>query len=535
MKTNNLKKRVLAIASALAITTTALVAIPTAANASSVCSTKSTVYADEYVTYNECVGVTSDGAQYVIQVPILFDGTLFLFSHGYRYPIDIPASIPVVGGYKVGKTPEPAPSGGSAAGVSRNAIAMLAAGYATAGSGFTRKGWNADAAVATNAELIKLARKEFPEIKRVVAWGESLGAFITQGLAEKYPKLVKAAGLLCPATGSVQGELQMAGDALWGLKAFFDPTIKGGDYKSILEVYSDIGKVLTVAGSLSAAFAANPIAPAWPATSAAPAAIKAIPSRSALVLVAAMSGVATQSPSFDGATGPGAPSSQTAIQFAAALSPAFGSLENIASAAILGVIATYDIEQQVGGPIYDNSNTDYAAQLGDAQFEYSSALSGLDATQGLLTYLKAFPRAKANSMAVGKMRQLLSHKGKFNVPTVGVAAVADNVTPAGNLQWLVDKAAKKKSKNLLALWQLTPDSYTKFSATGSPVTQSGTNGTGHCNATSGQLLAIAKMLDQSARSGKLVSASQVKKSVAAVGGLTYDPTYGAPLLKFYQK
>jgi hypothetical protein len=120
------------------------------------------------------------------------------------------------------------------------------------------------------------------------------------------------------------------------------------------------------------------------------------------------------------------------------------------------------------------------------------------------------------------------------VPTIGVAAVADNITPAGNLQWLIDKAAKKKSKNLLPLWQIPADSYTKFSATG-VVTQSGTNGTGHCNATTSQILSIAKMLDSSARSGKLPAAGTVKKATAAVGGLTYDPTYGAALLKFYQK
>lgn len=535
MKTQSMKKRALALISALAITTTALVAVPTTANAAGpVCNNTGQPNGSSYVFYTECVGATSDGAQYVMWVPINFKGTLFLFSHGYRYPIDIPASIPVVGGYKVGKTPEPAPSGGSAAGVARNALAMVSAGYAVAGSGFTRKGWNADAAVATNAELIKTAKDQFPEIERVVAWGESLGGYITQGLAEKYPKQVDAAGLLCPALGTVQAELKMAGDALWGLKAFFDPTIKGGDYKSILEVYGDIGKVLTVAGSLSAAFKANPLAPAWPATSAAPAAIKAIPSRSALVLVAAMAGVPTQSYSFDGVTGPGAPSSRDAISFASALSPAFGALENIAEAAILAIIATYDIEQQVGGAIYDNSSTDYAAQLGDGLFEYSSALSGLDATQGMLAYLAAFPRAKASSAALGKLGTLMTHKGNVNVPTIGVAGVSDNITPVGNLQWLVDRAAKKKSKNLLALWQKTPDAYTKFDASG-VVSQRGVNGTGHCTATTSQILTIAKLLDSSARKGQLVSAKTVKAATANAGGLSYDPGFSTALLKYYQK
>jgi hypothetical protein len=73
---------------------------------------------------------------------------------------------------------------------------MLSKGYAVAGSGFTRKGWNADDALKTNVELVKLLRKEFPEIKKVIAWGSSLGAYITQGLSERNTKLISAAGLL---------------------------------------------------------------------------------------------------------------------------------------------------------------------------------------------------------------------------------------------------------------------------------------------------------------------------------------------------
>ena len=56
-----------------------------------------------------CQGVTSDGAGYVMQVPGNFNGTAFIFSHGYRYNIDIPAAIPLIGGYKVTNTPQPGP------------------------------------------------------------------------------------------------------------------------------------------------------------------------------------------------------------------------------------------------------------------------------------------------------------------------------------------------------------------------------------------------------------------------------------------
>lgn len=536
-----LKKRFFAIASALAITTTALVAVPTVARAADpACTNK--------VVYTECVGATSDGAAYVIQVPARFSGTLFLFSHGYRYPIDIPASIPLVGGYTVTKTPQPAP-GNSAAKIQEVALGMLTKGYGIAGSGFARQGWNVDSGVKTNVELIGIIKKQFPNVKSVVAWGESLGAFITQALSEKNSNLISAAGNLCPAAGSVEASLKMAGDALWGLKTFFDPSIQGGNYKSVLEVYQDMGRVLTVIGTLQAAFAANPIAPAWPATSKAPDQVKAIPSRSALVLVAAMSGVPTQSASFDGSTGPGAPGSQTAIQFAAALSPAFGALENVANAALLAIMATYDVEQQAGGAVFDNTATNYANQLGDGLFEYSSALSGLDAAQGLLGYLAASPRAKADPAAVAKMRALVSHTGTFNVPTITLGATADPITPAGNAQWLAESAvaryiensSNKNSKlattwrsNHLALWQVTPDSYTKFSATGSPVSQSGVNGTGHCVTTVKQYLAIADLLAASAADGKLVSGGKLLTTIRKAGGLTYDRGFSAPLLKFYQ-
>jgi len=444
-------------------------------------------------------------------------------------------------------TPQPAP-GRNADQITEVATQMLTKGYGIAGSGFARQGWNADSGVKTNVELIGIIKKQFPNVKHVVAWGESLGAFITQALSENNTSLISAAGNLCPAAGSVEASLKMAGDALWGLKSFFDPTIQAGNYKSVLEVYTDIGRVLTVIGSLQAAFAANAVTPAWPATSKAPDAIKAIPSRSALVLVAAMS-VPTQSASFDGATGPGAPGSQTAIQFAAAISPALGSLENVAGAAILAIMATYDIEQQVGGPVFDNTATNYATQLGDGLFEYSSALSGLDAAQGLLAFLAASPRAKADPAAVAKMRALVSHKGTFKVPTLTVAATADNVTPAGHAQWLAERAAEnylasasnKNSKlantwrsNNVSLWQRTPDSYTKFSATGSPISQSGVNGTGHCVTTTKQYMAIADILAKAATDGKLVTDGAFRSTLRKAGGLTFDRGFSVPLMKFYQ-
>ncbi|MFM8193085.1 MAG: prolyl oligopeptidase family serine peptidase, partial [Actinomycetota bacterium] len=68
------------------------------------------------------------------------------------------------------------------------------------GPGFARQGWNADSAIKTNVELIGVFKKQFTKTKKVVAWGSSLGGFITQALAEQHPELVDAAAPLCMAS-----------------------------------------------------------------------------------------------------------------------------------------------------------------------------------------------------------------------------------------------------------------------------------------------------------------------------------------------
>jgi hypothetical protein len=231
-----------AVSSLLSIT---VVSIPTAAQATPVCTTAN------FVT--TCVGVTTDTAPYSMLVPANFNGTVYLYSHGYRPNVPVPAGIPGYGGYTVTNTPQPGPNATVIG-------ALLAKGYGVVGSGFARQGWNADSAIKTNVELIALFKKQFTKTTKVVAWGESLGGFITQALAEQYPNLVSAAAPLCMAS-DITPLMTMAGDALWGIKTFFDPTIKGGNYSAgaagYAEAMGDLVKVFTVIGSLQAAIAAN--------------------------------------------------------------------------------------------------------------------------------------------------------------------------------------------------------------------------------------------------------------------------------------
>jgi pimeloyl-ACP methyl ester carboxylesterase len=531
-------KRSLTLVAGTALAASLLVAAPTVASATPVCDGKFPV--------QSCGGATSDGAPYAMMVPANFNGTVYLYSHGYRPNVAIPAGIPVLGGTAVINTPQPGPNATVIG-------ALLAKGYGVVGSGFARQGWNADSAIKTNVELVGLFKKQFTKTTKVVAWGESLGGFITQSLAEKHPDLFSAAAPMCMAS-DVGPLMTMAGDALWGMKTFFDPTIKGGSYSAgaagYAEAMGDLVKVFTAIGALQAAFAANALAPAWPATSRVPDAIKAIPSRSALVMVALMSGVPLQSPHFDATTAPSVLPVSQQTSFILAINPAFAALENLGNAAALGVLAVHDIEQQAGGAFFDNTATDYAARIADEQFSWASALSGASGTAGLLSVLAASPRAKADPAAVAKLKTLTSHSGKVEIPTILFTATADPTTAAGNQQSVADKYAtymaekwtaarkagspKRPANNQLVLWNMPPEKYTTYTAAGAPITTTpAATGTNHCNFTNSQFLAIADLLAYASANGKNLSGGPLLTKLRKAGNMTYDRGYIAPRLKYY--
>jgi pimeloyl-ACP methyl ester carboxylesterase len=413
---------------------------------------------------------------------------------------------------------------------------LLEAGFAVAGSGFSSQGWNAAEAVKTNVELIDILKSDLPDTKGVIAWGASLGGFITQALAERHPKLIKSAAPICTAAGNVNAELTYAGDLLWGLKTFFDPSITVSGYApgnlGVGQAALNLQKVVKVLEHIGGTILETNPANTWPATSPMPASIKAIPARSALVLVGLMAGVPTQSQHIDGSSFPG-----TETGFALALAPAIAIAQNAGYAAGLGIMATVDLERRLGGTFYDNTKTDYAKRIADERASFNVALSGNNAIDGMLTVLSnPASRVTASPAGASGLKSLLAHKGKATVPTITMTGTADMITPPGNSQWLADKNAKN-SKKFLPLWVETGSKWTKFTATGSP-DRSGTawpNGTGHCKFTGEQIMTVAKFAASAARTGSVPSNASVEKAVAKVDGLLFDRAFSVPLLKYYQK
>jgi len=312
------KSRLVSVFAVTAIAGTVMVGAPTVASATPQCLTAN------FVT--RCAGVGADGAPYSFIAAANFNGTVFLYSHGVRPAIDIPATLAPVGPYTKTNAAEPGPLASTDLSVMNK---LVAAGYGVAGSGFSRQGINTTEALAANKELIATFKTKFPTTKSVIAWGASLGAMHSQKLAETNPELVDGVILACPAANPQDALMTYFGDALWGFKALFDPTIKVGGYSTDpvvrqQEQYANIGKILTVLSKLSAGLVTG----AWPDT-ASPAgkALQAagIPSRSALLAVGLMAGVSTRSKHVDGTSGPAG----AAETYPLAIAPAVAVLENM--------------------------------------------------------------------------------------------------------------------------------------------------------------------------------------------------------------
>ena len=114
-------------------------------------------------TVTTVTGTLPDGATYKIQCPAgPWNGTLFLYSHGYVVPGGTnPAQDvgdPVTGAW------------------------MLGHGFALAGSSYAMTGWAIASALPDQIATLNTFGQSFGTPRHTIAWGHSLGGIITAGL-----------------------------------------------------------------------------------------------------------------------------------------------------------------------------------------------------------------------------------------------------------------------------------------------------------------------------------------------------------------
>ena len=152
-------------------------------------------------------GTLSDGAKYEIQCPSgTWNGTLFLYSHGYVVP----------------GTPNPAQDVGDPV----TGAWLLGHGYALAGSSYATTGWAIQQALPDQISTLNVFGAAFGKPAQTIAWGHSLGGIITAGLIQDYPDRFSAALPMCGVLSGGVATWNAALDAEFAFQQLIDPKVQ---------------------------------------------------------------------------------------------------------------------------------------------------------------------------------------------------------------------------------------------------------------------------------------------------------------------
>jgi pimeloyl-ACP methyl ester carboxylesterase len=351
-----------------------------------------------------------DGANYTIEVPANWNGTLVLYSHGYAFtnnPITL-KPIPIAN--------PPADVGDPATGA-----ALLAQGYALAGSSYSQNGWALQQAFHDQIALLDFFNATCGQPTRTIAWGHSLGGIITAGLVQLNPG--RFAGAL-PMCGVLSGGVGTWNQALDGAYAF--NVLLGGGNQPILHFPS-------LQASQAALFQAEGTLQNAQNT----------PQGQARIALAASLGdvpgwVTPLSPepaSTDYAT-------QEFNQFLWEANTDF----------FFAFEARYELEARAGGNPSWNTGVDYRAQLAksathqEVEALYKAAGLSLDAD---LNALNQAPRISADPAAVKYLSQYVTFNGDLNIPVLAMHTSGDGLVVPENERAYANVVSSQGQGNLL--------------------------------------------------------------------------------------
>jgi len=545
MKTISMRKLIAAIGAAALLSTAAVAIAPSAVAAAPTCS-KSTKGIET------CTGTLSNGAGYLIKVPANFKGTFFYWNHGIRF------SYPLAGVVTVPKGVEALTPTSATTGLSVD-TEMLRAGYGLAtydgvSTGGLR-GWNSADRVEMLKELIDTVRAKYTVTKGVVYGSSQAGSIITP-FVEKYPDYADAVGIMAGVTPSIAQQVQSLCDAFYILSVFADPTIKGCAAMGVkglaghMTAAAEFGKVV----ALLTAWGANLGAPELQY----PAALKGsgIPQRSALLLTGLLIGLPAKSAHMDGIT-------TNAVIAEQSINATVAILENFGEAIATGTFGGQAVSELTGPGFYDNTQTNWSSLLDPADAgRYNLGLSGDDGINGMLGVLSMAPRVKGDPAAVAKFKALDASKFDTTKPVVLISNEADRLVFAGNSALYVDKAravyearlaayeaafeaaktseeraaarATKPVWNVVSLYAMTPETYTKYTAAGLPdfTAAPAASGVGHESFSKKQTMAWVKILAHAAGTGKVGTPGFLQQYIKTAPYLNSDLDYRPADLKY---
>jgi hypothetical protein len=427
-----------------------------------------------------CSGSIS-GAPYQIVLPTTWNGTLLIWSHGYRASQPYPPTFA-----PVSTVAEPAPGwdGG------RDAVgqSLLKQGYALAGSAYASNGWAVADGVAAAEQLHSFFAANIAVPERTYVWGESLGGLVTESIAQANPDWVTAAAPLCGVLAGVVPNFNIGLDVEYAVQQLLAPKFKlvnYANYREALQQFEFASKAVLVAAK------------------------DANGSGGATVLaIAGIGGAARQTKTYD------AHNRTSAVNAAA---------ETVITGLAFATAARYDVEQRFGGNVSGNVSVNYSTRLSTQVTTLVNSIAAGTSTK-VLAALARGQRIGPDAAAVAAAEATGGNPlGDIRLPTLTIHTAADQLVLVQNESFFASRyqqqQAKGKTKGgLTQLFTVAPSTY--------PQSPGASYGAGHCNFTAGTYTGVISLLDSWVRSG--TAPTQVATTAALGTESGFDPTFRPP-------
>jgi pimeloyl-ACP methyl ester carboxylesterase len=416
---------------------------------------------------------TLNGAPFEIRMPTSWNGTLLLYSHGYRQAQPAPPNF------------EPVSTKPQVASDDTTAQALLAQGYALAGSAYASNGWAVSDGVTAAEDLYAYFTENIGQPYRTLVWGDSLGGLITQTIAEKHPEWVDGAAPLCGALAGVVPNMNLALDVSYSVKTLLYPEMKiagYATYEESVQAFTEAAKRVIAAASDTAGGGTAKV-----------------------LTIAAIVDAPGQTKTFDGST---------------VESKVKATVEALATALGYATFARYDLETRFGGNPSSNENTDYAARISDSERQLIDAVTP-GATAANVALLQAGQRVPADTAALEKAKaEGGDPQGTVTDPTITLHTASDPLVIVQNETFFRDRYINAQSEgkataDLVQLYTVAPSTY--------PEDPGAPYGAGHCNFTSESRVAVIDLLNTWVKNGVLPGNAAVAAAMGDSSG--YQPLF----------
>ncbi|MFH8484241.1 alpha/beta hydrolase family protein [Streptomyces longisporoflavus] len=382
-------------------------------------------------------GTLPSGAAYMIDTPDHWNGTVLLFSHGYR--------------------PEGSPNPAVNAPDEPTKQLLLKEGYALVGSSYATTGWSVEQAVPDQLAALDAFTKEVGAARRTLAWGQSLGGLITTTIAERYPGRIDGSLSMCGLVHGGVANWNSTLDATFALRTLLAPG--AGDADVRLTGFKDAADAAASAKRLGETLGT---------------AQNSADGRARIALAAALHAIPGWNDPRTPRPAPDDYPAQQANQYTA----------------VRGLVAQpgfawrAEAERRAGGNMSWNTGVDYSAMLArSSQYKEVKALyksAGLSLRDDLRALARA-PRVSAEPRAVRYMADHAAPSGRLDKPQLTIHTTGDALVPVRTESAYRQAVAEAGRSPLLR--------------------QAYTENAGHCTFSPGEQLAAVHTIDHRLTSG----------------------------------